>query len=187
MTRAFDPPKRTSGALSLASNYTRRHLTVLRSKVRRLITSGAVALQLLTASVFAGVVGAGALALVGPAQAAHACTYGPYWYALYAGDPTLETFGVDAYGEFDASPDAGCGVRMTVYNETKVCGFWGCNWEDWAQYGPWQPEGTSDYAYVSIDCRSGTNRYRSLAYANYLGGPNYYDDSRASGEPEYSC
>lgn len=151
-------------------------------------TAGAVRKGRVVHAILAGLVavaGAVVISVAAPVPA-EACTYGPYAYAVYARTPGRSLYGVMGNGTFAANPDAGCGVRFTVYGQTKVCGAWGCSYESRATNGPYQPNGTYYTLYAEQPCRGGTNRYRTKSYAVNVGGPGYTVTAYSS-EPEFTC
>ena len=118
-------------------------------------------------------------------------------YLLEPGDPQLDNRSVTSTGTVTQFPKWYCLVdSVWLRGQTKVCGFWGCNWHTKASVGdngrtsPWS-------ARVSQDCRTGTHRYRTetgIGYrvlTGFLGvipTHSYLEDRGYSVvKPEFSC
>ena len=74
---------------------------------------------------------------------------------------------VTSQGSVTQSPDWYCLVESVwLRGQTKVCGFWGCNWHTKAGSGS---DGQESYwsDSVSQDCRSGPHRYRTETGIGY--------------------
>ena len=128
-------------------------------------------------------------AVAGPAAPASACTGGAAQYSLW-GDAPAFYYGTYpnlwSYGEGDYFPSPPCGSPQETDFQTKVCGFWGCSWETWAQTGPTYPNSNAYGQWVSHGCRSGLNRYQTQVILYNVGGPGY-NAWWTSSQPEYSC
>ena len=128
--------------------------------------------------------------------AAYACNWSMTYY-LQPGNPELDGSSVTSQGSVTQSPDWYCLVESVwLRGQTKVCGFWGCNWHTKAGSGS---DGQESYwsDSVSQDCRSGTHRYRTETGIGYrvLSGligvfpTNSYEEAREYSpvKPEFSC
>ena len=82
--------------------------------------------------------------------------YNPRVATAADGTPIAEDVG------YVGTENAGCGDSVTFYLETKVCGFFGCNWDvvDKATYSQLPADGTLVSRMLTAPLRSGTNRYR---------------------------
>jgi len=84
---------------------------------------------------------------------------------------------------------AHAGAAIKVKAQTKVCGFFGCNWHTKASRSK-----TIDFCcrstghvYVSQSCRGGTNRYRTEVEVT-IAEPFYREfEYKISGSPEFRC
>jgi len=82
--------------------------------------------------------------------------YNPTVATAADGTPIVEDVG------YVGTENAGCGDSVTFYLETKVCGFFGCNWSvvDQATYSQLPGYGTLVSRMLTAPLRPGTNRYR---------------------------
>ena len=82
--------------------------------------------------------------------------YNPTVATAADGTPIVEDVG------YVGTENAGCGDSVTFYLETKVCGFFGCNWSvvDQATYNQLPGYGTLVSRMLTAPLRPGTNRYR---------------------------
>lgn len=122
------------------------------------------------------------------------CSFSAIWY-LYAGDPTNYSATGSVYdnGEIDQSPTWSCEQNSgTVFAQTKVCGFFGCNYETKASYN--SDAKVLRWAHVAYqDCRADTNRYRTITRFDYLiwdsSSFGYVDESTSatSAALEFTC
>src|ERR1700744_5337885 len=82
--------------------------------------------------------------------------YNPSVATASDGAPIAEDVG------YVGTENAGCGDSVTFYLETKVCGFFGCNWDvvDQATYNQLPAYGTLVSRMLTAPLRPGTNRYR---------------------------
>jgi len=82
--------------------------------------------------------------------------YNPRVATAADGTPIAEDVG------YVGTENAGCGDSVTFYLETKVCGFFGCNWTvvDQETYNQLPAYGTLVSRMLTAPLRSGTNRYR---------------------------
>lgn len=143
----------------------------------------------------AALLGGGMLTVVdsvaGPVPSASACTWGPWWYSLWSGQPDFygSSHTLWSYGEVSGNPDIGCGSKLKVYAQRKVCGFWGCNYHNYGSVGPLAADGGGWWfgAWTSQWCISGTHRYRTVSVLTWPDWGGEGSALRESGAPEYWC
>lgn len=84
---------------------------------------------------------------------------------------------------------AHAGASIVVKGQTKVCGFWGCNYQTKASKTKnidFCCRSTGE-VYVSQPCRSGRNRYRTLVTVT-IAEPFYREyEYKYSSAPEFVC
>lgn len=82
-------------------------------------------------------------------------------YVIKANTPTLESSSVESTGSVTQTPNWYCLVdQVWLRGQTKVCGFWGCNWHTKANAA--HNGRTSSWSNsVTQSCRGGTHRYRT--------------------------
>lgn len=114
-----------------------------------------------------------------------------------ADDPHLAGSSVNSSGRVVQLPSWYCFVQYVwVRGQTKVCGFWGCNWHTKRYLG--DDGRTSDWSgSVSQDCRTGLHRYRTLAGIDFrtvsigragISVSSYHSKPTPSaGEPQFLC
>ncbi len=88
-------------------------------------------------------------------------------YAIKADTPSLKSSSVKSTGSVTQTPNSYCLVdQLWLRGQTKVCGFWGCNWHTKASTS--SNGRISDWsASVTQDCRGGTHRYRTQTGMSY--------------------
>lgn len=82
-------------------------------------------------------------------------------YVIKANTPRLEGSSVKSTGSVTQTPNWYCLVdQVWLRGQTKVCGFWGCNWHTKASAA--HNGRTSSWSNsVTQSCRGGTHRYRT--------------------------
>lgn len=111
---------------------------------------------------------------------------------VFANDPTLP--GPQLPGQFQVvgsgdlqMQDNYCNATTYTIMNTKVCGFFGCSYEDWAE-SPHIQAGTGDnWTTVQLQCRPGTNRYWTEQVEILPGTPANPQDAWSPGQPEFTC
>lgn len=107
-----------------------------------------------------------AAAPVVPAEQSRACVYGIMPVALFAYTPYSSSPIRDRsrlkFGGTNVWPCQSYALETLA--QTKVCGVWGCNYQNRGQEGKGINASTT-YGLATQPCRAGTNRYRT--YANY--------------------
>ena len=112
-----------------------------------------------------------AVTVVAPSShpAVYSCTANGVVFSITAYTPTRASNVVVSKGNYKNTGSLiPCNaIGFWVYAQTKVCGFWGCNYETKNSSG-----GTLQSANYSISvnqtCRGGTNRYRTYAKFRYM-------------------
>lgn len=111
---------------------------------------------------------------------------------VYADTPRLEWPRVWMTGGIEYWSPPYCWPDLSgVYAQTKACGVFGCNWQTRGavEYTPWQ----GMHETPGMDCRTGTNRYRTHTVFGYRvigetglesGYPIVADSAI---QPEFSC
>ena len=162
--------------------------------IRRIVSAAAICLALVGIGL-AGAGSANATTSAGQPSAStamplRAACSTPIWYSLYqvhADDPIQTGWGVDGYGWLRMDENI-CGATTHTEVETKVCGTFGCNYESWASGGWVNAYAGYTYTSATMDCRDGTNRYKTTQHANIpTAGGGVYDIAHSANQIEFAC
>jgi len=120
-----------------------------------------------------------------------ACTWNWVAVSVVASTPTKSGTQVVHKGTYNqtAASIPCSSIGFFVTGQRKVCGFWGCNWEDKASAG-----GSLQSVWFTTTtkqtCASGTNRYRTVASYRHIdvpGGSEASPITNISSAPQITC
>ena len=112
------------------------------------------------------------------------------WVGRYVYTPTFASGQYRSNGWLTQSPDVYCfGIEWKIFAQTKVCGFWGCNWHTKGDKKANPLYSTSIYLTAYQPCRDGTHTYRTLGtYVYHPPFANYPQvTTHKSSEPKLTC